>query len=44
MSLSDFIKYKQKKEKNTSSKKVEDLFVISKPSKNVNIIDSDLNL
>jgi hypothetical protein len=42
MSLSDFIK--DKKTKETSTNKVEDLFVIPKLSNNTNIVDSDLNL
>lgn len=42
MSLSDFIK--DKKTKETSANKVEDLFVIPKLSNNTNIVDSDLNL
>ena len=45
MSLSNFIKHKpDNKKKKSTWKKVEDLFVIPKISKNTNIIDSDLNL
>jgi len=45
MSLSSFLKHKpEQKVKKSSNKKVEDLFVIPKLSKNVNLVDSDLNL
>ncbi len=43
MGLSSFIKYSKQKPF-TKNKKVEDLFIIPKLSKNSNIIDSDLNL
>ena len=44
MRLSNFIKHSKQEKNKSTSKKVEDLFVIPKISKNSNVIDSDLNL
>lgn len=44
MGLSNFIKYKKQSDKEASTDKVEDLFIIPKISNNTNIVDSDLTL